>query len=255
MLKLHLLGPVQVFSARGPVDPGPARQRCVLAALAVEMGRPVPIPALIDRVWDERPPQRAKHTLHVYLSRIRRMLADADPDARICRRSGGYALELGNGTLDMASLQAELGWARRSGATPAERCDALELALGLWQGPPLADLKGRWVEQVRQHWRQLFVDALIQWASVRLAAGRVDAVPGVLSQAILEFPLAEPLWAAQIRALAAAHRRAEALAAYEAARSRLADELGVGPGAELAALHLDILRAEHAGRGPLAVGG
>ena len=58
MLTLCLLGPVQVLSTNGPVDAGPARQRCVLAALGVELGRPVPIPALIDRVWDERPPQR-----------------------------------------------------------------------------------------------------------------------------------------------------------------------------------------------------
>jgi DNA-binding SARP family transcriptional activator len=243
MLTVRLLGPVQVLSARGPVDAGPARQRCVLAALAVEMGRPVPIPTLIDRVWDERPPQRAKHTLQVHLSRIRGMLAAADPEVRIVRRSGGYALELGSGGIDMASAQAELDRVHRRGSTPAEQGEALESALRLWQGPPLADLQGHWVEEVRQHWLQLRLEALIQWASVRLATGRVDAVLGVLSRAIIDFPLAEPLRAAQMRALAAAHRRAEALAAYESARSRLAADLGVGPGPELAALHLDLLRS------------
>ena len=242
MLTVCLLGPVQVFSARGPVDPGPARQRCVLAALAVEMGRPVPIPALIDRVWDGRPPQRARHTLQVYLSRIRGTLAEADPSVRISRRSGGYALEIGDGRIDMARVQAELARVQQRGATPTEQGDALEYALQLWQGPPLADLQGHWVEQTRQHWLQLRLDALIQWASVRLAAGRIDAVLGELSQAIIDFPLAEPLWAAKMRALAAAHRRAEALAAYESARRHLADKLGVEPGPELTALHLAILR-------------
>jgi DNA-binding MarR family transcriptional regulator len=98
------------------VDPGPARQRCVLAALAVEMGRPVPIPALIDRVWDGRPPQRARHTLQVYLSRIRGTLAEADPSVRISRRSGGYALEIGDGRIDMARVQPS--WPASSNAGP-----------------------------------------------------------------------------------------------------------------------------------------
>jgi DNA-binding SARP family transcriptional activator len=243
MLTVRMLGPIQVISHRGPVDTGPARQRCVLAALAVEEGRPVPIPALIDRVWDESPPQRAQHTLHVYLSRIRGILAEAEPSTRITRRSGGYALEIGNGRVDMAEVSAKLTVARRHGVTLAEQGDALERALQLWSGQPLADLQGRWAGQVREHWQQLRLEALIQWSQVRLAIGRFDTVLGSLSRAIADFPLAEPLWAAQIRALVAAQRRSEALVTYESARCRLADELGVDPGPELSELHRAILRS------------
>ena len=39
-------------------------------------------------------------------------------------------------------------------------------------------------------------------------------------------------------------RQAEALAAYERMRARLADELGVDPSAELQAIHLAVLRGE-----------
>jgi DNA-binding SARP family transcriptional activator len=242
MLTVRLLGPVQVISHQGPVDAGPARQRAVLAALAVEAGRPVPVPELIDRVWDERPPQRAQHTLQVYLSRIRAALAEADPQARILRRSCGYALEMGEGGVDMAVVRAQLDRARGRGVTAVEQGDALEHALQLWHGKPLADLQGRWASQTRQHWQQLRLQALIQWSRVRLATGGVDAVIGGLSAALADFPLAEPLWAAQMRALVAAQRRSEALTTYESARSRLADELGVDPGPELAELHRTILR-------------
>jgi len=244
MLTIRLLDSVQILSERGPLDAGPPRQRCVLAALAVEMGRPVSIPALIDRVWDERPPQRATHTLHVYLSRIRRTLGDADPHARISRYCGGYALDLGEGSIDMADFEAELERLRHGGVSSAEQADTLESALRLWHGPPLADLEGRWVEEVRQHWRQRLLEVLIRWSRVQLATGRFDAVLGRLPRAIIDFPLAEPLRAAQMRALIAADRRAEALAAYQAARCQLASELGVEPGPELASLHLSILRGQ-----------
>ena len=45
-----------------------------------------------------------------------------------------------------------------------------------------------------------------------------------------------------MRALAAAGRRGAALEVYGRVRERLADELGADPSAELAALHLEILR-------------
>jgi DNA-binding SARP family transcriptional activator len=253
MLTVRLLGPVQILLDGSPVDAGPSRQRCVLAALAVETGRPVPVPALIDRVWDERPPQRAQHALQVYLSRIRSVLRAADAGALVSRRSGGYVLDIEDGRVDMAQAQAQLARARQHEATPAEQGDALEHALQLWQGLPLADLSGAWAAQIREHWQQVRLDALIQWAGVRLASGRIEAVLGGLSAAIIDFPLAEPLRAAQMRALVAAHRPAEALAAYESARSHLAGELGVDPGSELAALHRAILRGE--GRPAVVVSG
>ena len=52
-----------------------------------------------------------------------------------------------------------------------------------------------------------------------------------------------------MRALAALGRPAEALAEFEDARHTLADQLGVDPSAELAAVHLAVLRGEEGGAG------
>ncbi|MFT7841804.1 winged helix-turn-helix domain-containing protein [Saccharothrix sp. BKS2] len=61
-----------------PLDAGPHRQRCVPAALAVDVGRVVPVDRLVDRVWGEDPPSRARDALMSYLSRLRRVAAGLD---------------------------------------------------------------------------------------------------------------------------------------------------------------------------------
>ena len=61
---------------------------------------------------------------------------------------------------------------------------------------------------------------------------------------VIAHPMREPLAARLMRALHAAGRRGAALEVYEQTRKRLVNQLGVEPSAELAALHLDILRDE-----------
>jgi hypothetical protein len=70
-VEFFLLGDVAAGVGGTLIVLGRDRQRCVLAALLVDAGRPVPV----DRVWGERPPQRARDTLYTYVSRLRRALA------------------------------------------------------------------------------------------------------------------------------------------------------------------------------------
>lgn len=96
MAEVRLLGPVEVWAAGRRVDLGPSRQRTVLAALAADVGRPVQMETLIDRVWADAPPQRARHTIHVYLARLRQALRETqvpgEAPIELARRSGGYIL-------------------------------------------------------------------------------------------------------------------------------------------------------------------
>jgi DNA-binding SARP family transcriptional activator len=90
-VEFQLLGDVEARLDGRPLDTGHARQRAVLAALLVDVGRPVPAEHLIDRVWADRPPHRARNTLSAYVSRLRGLLAGAD-GLRISRGPGGYLL-------------------------------------------------------------------------------------------------------------------------------------------------------------------
>ena len=94
-MQIRLLGPVEVWASGQRVPVGPPQRQAVLAALAVDAGRPVPVQTLIDRVWGDTPPEQARGTLHSYLGRIRKILdvGGRAPTTRLIRRSGGYVLE------------------------------------------------------------------------------------------------------------------------------------------------------------------
>ncbi|MET8154946.1 BTAD domain-containing putative transcriptional regulator [Sphaerisporangium sp. NPDC005289] len=244
-VELRMLGPLELWSGSGPVDLGPPRQRTVWAAVAVDAPRPVPMETMVDRVWGEAPPERARHALHVYLARIRRVLEQVslgeDGPARLGRRSGGYALEVDPDSIDVHRFRRLVGQARDGRCTGTEEAGLLRQALGLWRGTPLGGIDGDWADRVRQAWHQQHLDAAVRWAQAELALGEAAAVIGPLADLLLENPLAEPLVTALMRALHATGRVPEALDCYAAFRRRLADQLGLDPGDELRELHRAIL--------------
>src|SRR5947199_210112 len=74
--------------------------------------------------------------------------------------------------------------------------------------------------------------------------GQAEDVLAQLRETVAAQPLRERPRAQLVRALAAAGRPADALAAFEDARRTLAEELGADPGPELAEAHLSVLRGE-----------
>src|SRR5688500_11901015 len=112
-MRFQVLGPVVGCDAHGPVALGPARQRTVLAALLIERGVMVSFDQLAYRVWGETPPQRARLTLHTYLSRLRAVLGGAGGPALV-RRSHSYALEMDETAVDLHRFRALAQQARRS---------------------------------------------------------------------------------------------------------------------------------------------
>jgi DNA-binding SARP family transcriptional activator/Tfp pilus assembly protein PilF len=254
-MQFRLLGPVEIHSGGQVIEIGPPQQRLLTAALAVDAGRLVTAESLIDRVWDDAP-AGARRTLHVLISKMRRMLKHArQPDQEgvtVARRSGGYVLELGPDRVDLLRFRRLAVDARQ--ADDASRVTSLRDAVALWQGEPLSGLPGNWAARTRQAWRQEYLEVAVGWARAELLSGDPAATIGTLTMLAEENPLAESVPAALMLALRAVGRPADALACYAQARRRLAEELGVDPGAELQAIYQATLRdASRAPDAPAAV--
>ncbi|HTF50862.1 MAG TPA: winged helix-turn-helix domain-containing protein [Pseudonocardia sp.] len=87
-VRFSLLGPVRAWHDDREIDLGEPRQRAVLALLLLNLGRPVTLEVLSDRIWGEAVPSTARSTMRTYLSRLRRALGAGSP---LQSGHGGYA--------------------------------------------------------------------------------------------------------------------------------------------------------------------
>ncbi|GAB3943030.1 hypothetical protein GCM10027614_31070 [Micromonospora vulcania] len=245
-MELRILGDLQVVVDGRAVELGPPKQRLVFAALAVDVGRSVPIEALVDRVWDETPPADARGVLYTYLTRIRRILATARSaetvPISVVRSQTGYLLAADPDRVDLHRLRRLAEQAQGLPVEHPDRPDLLRAAIDLWRGEPLDGLPGDWASRVREGLRQQLIRVLLDWADCEIAHGRPGPVTERLTLAVDRSPLIEPLVVSLMRALYFNGRRAEALDLYARTRVRLADDLSIDPGTELQDLHREILR-------------
>jgi DNA-binding SARP family transcriptional activator len=247
VVDIRLLGPVSVHSSGRPVALGPRRQRFVLAVLALEVNRAVPVDRLVELAWPDPAPRTAAHAIQVCVSRLRSALAAAQVPrdvAWIETRGDAYALRTDPGTIDVHRFNALL---REAGdqADDDRRSALLTEALDLWSGAPLA---GAAPEQTRQRLFRGLEEARLTALEDRLDAhlrrGRHREALGELADLAQAHPTRERLVGLRMLALYRDGRAGEALAAYRELRERLAAELGLDPGPELRRLETAILRDE-----------
>lgn len=228
-----MLGP---FEVRGdddrPIEIAGTRVRALLARLAMAADRVVSADALIDAIWADHPPASGANALQALVSRVRRAIGTE----RVAGVAPGYRLRVDPVDVDLIRFE----WLAASGRASSDLA-ALREAESLWRGPALNDLlELRFAAEAAVRLDELRREATEHRLGLELAAGQ-DVLDELRTLAEAH-PLAEPVQGLLIRALYTAGRQADALAAYERTRGRLADELGVDPSPELADLHLAVLR-------------
>jgi predicted ATPase/DNA-binding SARP family transcriptional activator len=240
-----MLGPLEVRTDDDSgitLDVGGSRLRALLIMLALRPGQLVPASQLIDGLWADQPPAGAANALQALVSRLRRAL----PDAVIESRPAGYQLKLDPRATDIVRFEelAALGRTQLRD-DPAAAAATLREALALWRGPALVDVAdsdfGRAVVARLDELRLLATENRVD---ADLRTGVTATLVAELEGLVVAHPMREPLAARLMRALHACGRRGAALQVYEQTKERLVDQLGIEPSAELAALHLAILRAE-----------
>lgn len=207
-----MLGELELWLDDRPQPVGHARQRSVLAVLAVEADRVVPVDSLIDRVWGDRPPSTARSALRLYLTHLRRALAPTG--ITITRQGSGYTLATDAETVDLHRFHRLLDLSRAA-HEPRQALSLVEDALALWRGEPLAELDTAWAQAVRERLRRERATAESDRFDWALACGRHRQVlPELTARAEAE-PLDERVAGQLMRALYRAGRQADALAHYQ----------------------------------------
>jgi predicted ATPase/DNA-binding SARP family transcriptional activator len=239
-MQFGVLGPLEVWSANGERIPiGGPKPRALLVLLLLNAGRVVGVEQLITGQYGDDPPAGAANAVQAQVSRLRRSLS-AD---MIDFHGHGYRLSANPEDVDAHRFERLSREGRRLLATGhhAGAAAMLREALELWRGPALVDLPHGRGQAVRLE--DLRLAATEDLVEAELALPEGTSVAG-LRELVSAHPLRERPRGQLMRALHAAGRQAEALAEFEEARRLLADELGADPSPELAATHLNILRAD-----------
>src|SRR5215212_6065389 len=231
--EFSVLGPIEVLAADGPLHISGPKERAALAVLVTGIGRIVSADRIADALWGDHPPRSSGKVVQNLVLRLRKALG---PDV-IATERGGYVLRAPPDAVDLHRFErlTDEGRAALAAGDPAAGV-ALSAAADLWRSSPLPELV-EWapaqgeIARLEELHRSLVEDL----AEAELAAGHHGSCVGGLETMVAEEPLRERRWGLLMVALYRCGRQADALRAYQRARSALGD-LGLEPGPDLRAI-------------------
>ena len=245
-MDIRLLGNLEVEADGALLDVGSPKMRAVFAVLALSANEVVPTDRVIDLVWGDDAPRTAAHSVQLYVSGLRKVL-EGHPTAAIVTKPPGYVLRIAPESIDVHRFGrlVEAGSAAFESGSHEDAATALRLALDLWRGTPLSDFA--YDEFAQPHIRRLQglkLTAEETLAAADLELGHFRSALPVLERIVEEQPLRERPVELLMLALYRQGRQADALRAYDSARKRLAEELGIDPSPELSRLEQLVLQQD-----------
>jgi DNA-binding SARP family transcriptional activator len=239
-VEVMLFGEFEVASGGVPLPVRGAKQRALLALLALSRGTPVSADRLIDQLWGDSQPAKAANALQAQIVQLRRTLGAS----AIVTSESGYALDVTPDDVDAARFEDLVADGRRLSAEGevARASAVLGDALRLRRGEPLSEFAyAGFADAERAYLNELVLVATECRVEADLEFGRHNELVGELEGLCRDYPLRERLWELLMLALYRAGRQAEALRAYTEIHDRLVDELGVDPGSGLRELETRVL--------------
>ena len=257
-VEVRLLGPFEITAGGRVLEISGAKQRVLLAMLAVHRHRAVSLDALAEEVWGEHPPASVAAAVQTLVYRLRRALtaAGATSDLGLRASGTGYLLEVDDDRVDahrFEDLTAPAREALRAGE-PDAASGFFRQALSLWRGPALDGMADRAFARIEgDRLNELRLEVVEELADAELEAGRPAAAVTVLEPHVAEHPLREQAWGRLMLGLYRLGRQAEALRAYQDVRRVLGEELGLEPTPGLRRLEQQILEQSPDLERPVAV--
>lgn len=254
-MEFRLLGTVGVATGGGELPLGPAKRRSLLAALLLRPNTAVPLDQLIDALWPEGPPARARTVTQGHVSRLRALLAQGGADewgVQLVTRGDAYVLEMPESLLDAHRFD-ELVRLAHEQRSPDDAAALLREALSLWRGPALVGVAtGGPLRVAADGLEQARISAVEHLARTYGEFGEHARAAALLHAEAVAHPMRESLAAALMRSLYRAGRQSDAIDQYHRTRTLLADELGVDPGPALREAYAEILAGDGPAQAPAA---
>jgi DNA-binding SARP family transcriptional activator len=240
-MEFRILGPLEVLDEDRTLELPGQRQRSLLALLLLHANQVVSSSRLIEELWSDEASESHAGALQACVSRLRKSLGPAAE--LLVTLPTGYVIRLTPGQLDLDRFERLVEEA--GPAQPPEAAEKLREALALWRGPALADFAYEpFAQSAIGRLEEVHLLAVEMRIEADLALGRHAALVAELDALAAEHPLRERLRGQLMLALYRSRRQAEALAAYQSARSTLVDELGIEPSSMLQELERAILRQD-----------
>jgi DNA-binding SARP family transcriptional activator len=240
---VRLLGPVAVYRDGDLLGLRGGKGRAVLALLALRAGKVVSADSLVEALWGDLPPPTARTGLQMQISKLRKVLSDAN--GRLETRSPGYLLAVDPEQIDVFRFDDLVAEAREAsgGGDAARARTVLERALAEWRGEPLDGIDAPGLDEaVITDLISRRTAATVAMVEAELALGEHrEAVP-TLERLMGEEPLDERIHALAATALYRSGRQADALDVLARLRRVLSEELGIEPGPAVVDLEARILR-------------
>ncbi|MGB4779695.1 BTAD domain-containing putative transcriptional regulator, partial [Microbacterium sp.] len=221
------------------------RLATLLSLLVAAGGRTVPADRIVLELWPDAAPRSATTSLHVYVSRLRRLLADTG--VALLTRYPGYAIEADPSEIDLAQFIAAADSARHSADAEDWRraVGFAEQCRSLWRGDPFGGaLLGPELAESAERLEATRLELMEVEAAGLIESGRAVDAERVTAELLDHDALNERRWLLRMRAEHAAGNTASALATFEKLRALLSEELGVDPGPALREFHERLLRSD-----------
>ena len=249
VLRIYLTSQVRV--EHGDVLIGehnlPGRQgRVALALLVAERDRPVTRDELAEELWIDSPPAVWDKAIMAVVSKLRAALRRAGLGDPLATTFGCYQLRLPVDTwVDIEAAADAVHRAEVALAAGDARAAYpwAYIAYHVGRRPFLAGEDGPWVRRKRIQLREIHLRALDCTVECAAANGDLAEAIQAAEDALAIEPFRETTYQRLMRVHAAAGNRAEALRAYERCRTVLAEELGVPPSPQTAAVYTAIVQA------------
>lgn len=232
-MRYEILGPVSITAGNDSPSVGTHKMEVLLRALLIRNGQILSLDQLTRELWGEDPPVRARASIHVYVSQLRKILNKfSRNDGVITTRAPGYVLNLGHDELDVELFLAlsERGRELMGLHSHVAAAETLTGALRLWRAPVQASAyEGPIIREFANWAEELRVECLELLARALLASHQTSEAVRILYALISEYPLREKFYAFLMEALSQSGRRADALEVYQTARNQIREELGLEP--------------------------